>query len=99
MKSIVAEGMEDGWDYPSIKEEDFDKYCTYIVPDKAVHDVTANRAQASLPRNLTFHPAARTIADVSTISIYLSHCRRFNIYFCNGIELNCLHRNKFQSEM
>ena len=64
--------MEDGvWDLSSIAEEDFDQLAVYLVPDQACDDTThtsaANRAEASLPRNLILKPS-QTLSDVSILS-------------------------------
>lgn len=48
----------------SLKEEDFEKHTTYIVPDLAVDDGVPNRAEASLPRNLVLK-ASQALSDVS----------------------------------
>ncbi|CAG2238609.1 PR domain zinc finger protein 1 [Mytilus edulis] len=49
--------MDDNWDISSLKEDDFEEFCVYIVHDRACERVCPNRAQASLPRNLTLKPS------------------------------------------
>ncbi|XP_064629184.1 PR domain zinc finger protein 1-like isoform X3 [Lineus longissimus] len=55
--------MEDGIDIFSLKEADFNRICTYIVQDRPCPDMVANRAHASLPRNLVLKPSLK-LADV-----------------------------------
>jgi len=56
--------MEDGgWDLNSIAEEDFENQAVFLVPDAPCEDDSVNRAEASLPRNLTFKPS-QTHSDV-----------------------------------
>lgn len=56
-RQIILDGLEDGWDMTSLKEEEFEEFCVYIVHDRACEKVCKNRAQASLPRNLTLKPS------------------------------------------
>ncbi|XP_052811932.1 PR domain zinc finger protein 1-like isoform X1 [Mya arenaria] len=49
--------LEDGWDMTQLKEDEFEEFCVYIVHDRACEKVCRNRAQASLPRNLTLKPS------------------------------------------
>ncbi|KAK3578850.1 hypothetical protein CHS0354_010208 [Potamilus streckersoni] len=50
---ILADGMDENWDMTNLKEEEFEEFCVYIVHDRVCDRVCPNRAQASLPRNLT----------------------------------------------
>lgn len=59
--------MDDNWDISSLKEDDFEEFCVYIVHDRACERVCPNRAQASLPRNLTLKPSQSNGTNVSTI--------------------------------
>ena len=45
--------MEEGWDLSSLREEEFEEFCVYIVHDRPCERGCPNRAQATLPRNLT----------------------------------------------
>ncbi|KAL3882193.1 hypothetical protein ACJMK2_028561 [Sinanodonta woodiana] len=45
--------MDENWDMTNLKEEEFEEFCVYIVHDRVCDRVCPNRAQASLPRNLT----------------------------------------------
>ena len=63
--SIVFSDMDDNWDISSLKEDDFEEFCVYIVHDRACERVCPNRAQASLPRNLTLKPSQNTGSKVS----------------------------------
>ncbi|KAK0040563.1 PR domain zinc finger protein 1-like isoform X1, partial [Biomphalaria pfeifferi] len=49
--------MEEGWDFRQLNDEEFEEFCVYIVQDRPCEPVCHNRAQASLPRNLTFRPS------------------------------------------
>lgn len=49
--------LGDGWDMTCLKEEEFEEFCVYIVHDRACQKICKNRAQASLPRNLTLKPS------------------------------------------
>ncbi|KAL5010188.1 hypothetical protein ScPMuIL_012493 [Solemya velum] len=53
LKDLDKDGMEEGWDMTSLKEDEFDEFCVYIVHDRACERICPNRAQATLPRNLT----------------------------------------------
>ncbi|XP_074644318.1 PR domain zinc finger protein 1-like [Tubulanus polymorphus] len=55
--------MEDGLDISNTKESEFQKICTYIVPDKACPEVAPNRAEMTLPRNLVLKPSS-TLSNV-----------------------------------
>lgn len=54
---MILDSLENGWDVTQQKEEDFDEFSIYIVHDRACEKVCHNRAQASLPRNLTLKPS------------------------------------------
>lgn len=54
------------WDLNSIKEEEFEKYVVYIVPDLPAKSDCANRAESTLPRNLVLKPS-QALSDVSTV--------------------------------
>ncbi|KAH9500589.1 hypothetical protein Btru_077015 [Bulinus truncatus] len=49
--------MEEGWDFRKLSEEELEEFCVYIVQDRPCDSVCHNRAQASLPRNLTLRPS------------------------------------------
>ncbi|XP_012935412.1 PR domain zinc finger protein 1 [Aplysia californica] len=53
----VADVMESGWDFTQLSDEDFEEFCVYIVHDRPCEPLSHNRAQASLPRNLTLRPS------------------------------------------
>ncbi|KAL4233005.1 PR domain zinc finger protein 1 [Mactra antiquata] len=57
MEINEKDSLEDDWDMTRLKEEEFDEFCVYIVHDRACEKVCPNRAQASLPRNLTLKPS------------------------------------------
>jgi hypothetical protein len=59
--------MDDNWDISSLKEDDFEEFCVYIVHDRACERVCPNRAQASLPRNLTLKPSQNNGPNVSIV--------------------------------
>lgn len=52
------------FDLANIREEEFELHTTYIVPDMPVEPGTANRAEASLPRNLVLK-SSQAFTDVS----------------------------------
>lgn len=52
------------FDLNTIKEEEFDTYSTYLVPDLPVPEGTPNRAEQTLPRNLVLKPS-QALSDVS----------------------------------
>ncbi|CAC5357693.1 PR domain zinc finger protein 1 [Mytilus coruscus] len=56
-RNFRMNNMDDNWDISSLKEDDFEEFCVYIVHDRACERVCPNRAQASLPRNLTLKPS------------------------------------------
>ncbi|XP_060556526.1 PR domain zinc finger protein 1-like isoform X2 [Ruditapes philippinarum] len=56
-RQMLLDSLEDGWDMTQLKEEEFEEFCVYIVHDRACEKVCRNRAQASLPRNLTLKPS------------------------------------------
>lgn len=49
--------MEESWEPSCLREEEFEEFCVYIVNDRPCETVCTNRAQASLPRNLTLKPS------------------------------------------
>lgn len=53
------------WDTSKVREEDFDQLAVYLVPDAVTDPDEPNRAEASLPRNLSLKPSG-VINDVST---------------------------------
>lgn len=57
----------DEWDISNIREEDFEKYVTFIVPDVDVDPNAPDRAIASLPRNLTL----KTSQALENVSIFM----------------------------
>ena len=63
MEEITVSSASDP-DFANIREEEFELHATYIVQDLAVEPGTANRAEATLPRNLILKPS-QVIADVS----------------------------------
>lgn len=65
----------------------------YIVHDRACDRVCPNRAQASLPRNLTLKPSQNQVNNVSYSfepSQYMSRFRMFCISSCANIIRVCL---------
>ncbi|BFZ09899.1 hypothetical protein BsWGS_12938 [Bradybaena similaris] len=56
-QSIPNNAMEEGWDFTKLNDEEYEEFCVYIVQDRQCEDVCHNRAQASLPRNLTLRPS------------------------------------------
>ncbi|XP_021355274.1 PR domain zinc finger protein 1-like isoform X3 [Mizuhopecten yessoensis] len=56
-RKTLPKDMEEGWDAGNLKEDEFEEFCVYIVHDRACERVCQNRAQASLPRNLTLKPS------------------------------------------
>lgn len=61
----------------------------YIVHDRACDRVCPNRAQASLPRNLTLKPSQNQVNNVS-YSFELRRFRVFCISSCTNIIRVCL---------
>lgn len=57
--------LEECWDSSNLKEDEFEEFCVYIVHDRACDRVCPNRAQASLPRNLTLKPSQNQANNVS----------------------------------
>ncbi|XP_013093512.2 uncharacterized protein LOC106077229 isoform X2 [Biomphalaria glabrata] len=55
--TIPHNAMEEGWDFRKLNDEEFEEFCVYIVQDRPCEPACHNRAQASLPRNLTFRPS------------------------------------------
>ncbi|KAK3097515.1 hypothetical protein FSP39_010382 [Pinctada imbricata] len=53
--------LDEGWDSSNLKEDEFEEFCVYIVHDRACEKVCPNRAQASLPRNLTLKPSQNQV--------------------------------------
>lgn len=51
--SAMTMDIDDTWDISNLKEDDFDEYCVCIVHDRQFDEQHSNRAQATLPRNLT----------------------------------------------
>jgi len=49
----VTEGEEVSWDVERMNEDDYERKATYFVPDLPCPPQMPNRAQATLPRNLT----------------------------------------------
>lgn len=49
----MATDIDDAWDISNLKEQDFEEFCVCIVHDRQFEEEHPNRAQASLPRNLT----------------------------------------------
>lgn len=45
------------WDHATLREEEFEQHAVYLVPDVAASPTDANRAEASLPRNLVLKPS------------------------------------------
>lgn len=65
----------------------------YIVHDRACDRVCPNRAQASLPRNLTLKPSQNQVNNVSYSfepSQYMRRFRVFCISSCTNIIRVCL---------
>ncbi|KAL1139176.1 hypothetical protein AAG570_009236 [Ranatra chinensis] len=65
-EGVVGGGMGGGadWDLSSTKEEEFERHVVYIVPDQAPPPGSiANRAEATLPRNLVLKPS-QALSDV-----------------------------------
>ena len=72
---------EGGWDLAELAEEDFEQLAVYIVPDAVVEAVgteRVNRAETSLPRNLTLKPS-QALSDVLGVwsSDYIPRGTRF----------------------
>lgn len=57
------------WDISRIKEEDYEELAVYLVPDVPTQKDERNKAEGSLPRNLTLKPSG-VINDVSIIYIF-----------------------------
>lgn len=53
------------FDLANIKEEEFEKHTTFIVPDLPTPKRIPNRAEASLPRNLVLK-VSQALNDVSS---------------------------------
>ena len=56
----ISEGEEVSWDVEGMREEDFERDATYFVPDLLCPPRMTNRAEATLPRNLTLR-ASQTL--------------------------------------
>jgi hypothetical protein len=73
---------EGGWDLAELAEEDFEQLAVYIVPDAVVEPGSGtervNRAETSLPRNLTLKPS-QALSDVLGVwsSDYIPRGTRF----------------------
>lgn len=65
MEVDAAASSEDDYNCNTMCEEDFEKQCTYIVPDINVPIGTPNRAELTLPRNLVLKQS-QALPDVST---------------------------------
>ncbi|CAL1542574.1 unnamed protein product [Lymnaea stagnalis] len=57
-QSMPQNAMEESWDLSKLNDDEFEEFCVYIVQDRPCDAVCHNRAQASLPRNLTLRPSA-----------------------------------------
>lgn len=69
---------DDTWDISSLKEEDFDEYCVCIVHDRPFEEAHSNRAQATLPRNLTLKKSCTMPKELGVWSIdYIPRGTRF----------------------
>lgn len=80
--------LEECWDSSNLKEDEFEEFSVYIVHDRACDRVCPNRAQASLPRNLTLKPSQNQVNNVSYSfepSQYMSRFRVFCISSCANI--------------
>ncbi|XP_076445713.1 uncharacterized protein LOC143283387 isoform X2 [Babylonia areolata] len=69
---MIKEAMEEGWDLSSLREEEFEDFCVYIVHDRPCEKSCPNRAQATLPRNLTLrdsqtHPGMMGVWSIDYI--------------------------------
>lgn len=76
---------EGAWDLAELAEEDFEQLAVYIVPDAVVEPssttsnaTVVNRAETSLPRNLTLKPS-QALSDVLGVwsSDYIPRGTRF----------------------
>lgn len=86
----------DELDIDNIREEDFEKYVTFIVPDVDVDPNAQDRAIASLPRSLTLK-TSQALDDVSkffigTLKLFLHYkivtiCHSSIVRF-PGVDLN-----------
>jgi len=74
---LFPDSLEDGWDMTQLKEEEFEEFCVYIVHDRACEKVCRNRAQASLPRNLTLKPSLTQPDNVSVATDILCDFKPF----------------------
>ncbi|XP_063218700.1 PR domain zinc finger protein 1 [Bacillus rossius redtenbacheri] len=54
------------WDVASMREEDFEKHAVYLVPDAHTEPGCPDRAEASLPRNLTLRQS-QALSDVQGV--------------------------------
>lgn len=59
------EGSE--WDHATLREEEFEQHAVYLVPDVTPNPNDANRAEASLPRNLVLKPS-QALNDVNILT-------------------------------
>ncbi|XP_048240120.1 PR domain zinc finger protein 1-like isoform X1 [Haliotis rufescens] len=77
--SVSGETMEEPWELTSLREEELEEFCVYIVHDRPCESVVGpNRAQASLPRNLTLKPSAINPNELGVWSVdYIPRGTRF----------------------
>lgn len=78
---VFSDSLENGWDMTQLKEEEFEEFCVYIVHDLACEKVCPNRAQASMPRNLTLKPSLTQHDNVRGYFLYHSFFLAFFITF------------------
>lgn len=72
-------GVDGGsWDPSTTKEEEFEKHAVYIVLDQTPTPGAANKAEASLPRNLVLRPS-QALSDVMGVwsTSYIPRGTRF----------------------
>lgn len=70
--------IDDTWDISNLKEDDFDEYCVCIVHDRQFDEQHSNRAQATLPRNLTLKKSYTMPKELGVWSIdYIPRGTRF----------------------
>ncbi|CAB0011158.1 unnamed protein product, partial [Nesidiocoris tenuis] len=75
-----SEGVDGGgsWDPANTKEEEFEKHAVYIVLDQTPPPNVANKAEATLPRNLVLRPS-QALSDVMGVwsTSYIPRGTRF----------------------